>query len=137
MVDARGIPTVSTHRWGPGGRLTLEHEGRVIEAVVVKLQAGRYEVWLDGERHVVEAERRKHGGGSNESEDALVAPMPAKVVRIAVKQGDTVEDGQTLVVLESMKMELAVTAPRSGRIKAIGAFEGVASTLGEGYVQHI
>jgi acetyl/propionyl-CoA carboxylase alpha subunit len=80
VVDARGIPPVSAHRWGPGGRLTLEHEGRVIEAVVIKLQAGRYEVWLDGERHLVEAERRKHGGGSNESEDALVAPMPAKVV---------------------------------------------------------
>jgi len=95
----------------------------MIEAVVVKLAAGRYEVWVDGERHPVEAERRKQGGGSNESEDVLVAPMPAKVVRIAVAQGDTVEDGQTLVVLESMKMELGVTAPRSGRIKSIGAFE--------------
>lgn len=123
MVDARAVPPVSAHRWGPGGRLTLEHEDRVVEAVVVRLQAGRYEVWLDGERHLVEAERRRQGQGSNESEDALVAPMPAKVVRIAVKQGDTVEDGQTLVVLESMKMELGVSAPRSGRIKSIGAFE--------------
>ena len=114
---------MSAHRWGPGGRLTLEHEGRVIEAVVVKVQAGRYEVWLDGERHLVEAERKRQGGGSNESEDVLVAPMPAKVVRIAVAQGDSVEDGQTLVVLESMKMELGVTAPRNGRIKSIGAFE--------------
>jgi len=114
---------VSAHRWGPGGRLTLEHEGRVIEAVVVKVQAGRYEVWLDGERHLVEAERRAHKGGSNESEDALVAPMPAKVVRIAVAQGDSVEDGQTLVVLESMKMELGVTAPRAGKVQRIGAFE--------------
>ena len=93
----------------------------MIEAVVVKLAAGRYEVWLDGERHLVEAERRARQGGSNESEDALVAPMPAKVVRIAVAQGDTVEDGQTLVVLESMKMELGVTAPRAGTVKSIGA----------------
>ena len=123
MVDARGVPPVSAHRWGPGGRLTIDHEDRVVEAVVIKLQAGRYEVWLDGERHLVEAERRRQGQSSNESEDALVAPMPAKVVRIAVAQGDTVEDGQTLVVLESMKMELGVTAPRSGRIKSIGAFE--------------
>jgi len=114
---------VSAHRWGANGRLTLEHEGRVIEAVVVKLAAGRYEVWLDGERHLVEAERRKQGSGSNESEDALVAPMPAKVVRIAVAQGDMVEDGQTLVVLESMKMELGVTAPRAGKVQKIGAFE--------------
>ena len=114
---------MSAHRWGPNGRLTFEHEDRVIEAVVVKLAPGRYEVWLDGERHLVEAERRARQGGSNESEDALVAPMPAKVVRIAVAQGDMVEDGQTLVVLESMKMELGVTAPRNGKVQRIGAFE--------------
>jgi biotin carboxyl carrier protein len=117
---------VIAHRWSPGGRLTLTLEdGRVVEAVVVKQAAGRYEVWIDGERHAVEEERRGRGGhGSNESDDALVAPMPAKVVRIAVAKGDLVEDGQTLVVLESMKMELGVTAPRAGRIMKIDAEVG-------------
>jgi 3-methylcrotonyl-CoA carboxylase alpha subunit len=114
---------VSAHRWGPGGRLTLTEGDRAIAAVVVKLGAGRYEVWLEGERHVIEAERRRGASGNNESEDALVAPMPAKVVRIAVKAGDEVTDGQTLVVLESMKMELGVTAPRAGRVQKIGAIE--------------
>jgi biotin carboxyl carrier protein len=47
--------------------------------------------------------------------------MPAKVVRIAVAKGDLVEDGQTLVVLESMKMELGVTAPRAGRVMKVDA----------------
>jgi biotin carboxyl carrier protein len=113
---------VSAHRWAPGGRLIVTgDDGRVVEAVVVKLQAGRYEVWLDGERHLVEAERRRGGSGSNESEDTLVAPMPAKIVRIAAQAGDEVTDGQTLVVLESMKMELGVTAPRAGRVQSIGA----------------
>jgi acetyl/propionyl-CoA carboxylase alpha subunit len=114
---------VIAHRWSPGGRLTLTLEdGRVVEAVVVKQAAGRYEVWIDGERHIVEQERRGRGGhGSNESDDALVAPMPAKVVRIAVAKGDLVEDGQTLVVLESMKMELGVTAPRAGRVMKVDA----------------
>jgi biotin carboxyl carrier protein len=117
---------VIAHRWSPGGRLTLTLEdGRVVEAVVVKQAAGRYEVWIDGERHIVEQERRGRAGhGSNESDDALVAPMPAKVVRITVAKGDTVEDGQTLVVLESMKMELGVTAPRAGRVMKIGAEVG-------------
>jgi biotin carboxyl carrier protein len=50
--------------------------------------------------------------------------MPAKVVRITVSKGDTVEDGQTLVVLESMKMELGVTAPRAGKVQKIGAEVG-------------
>ena len=113
------------HRWAPGGRLILTLEDRTVEAVVIKLQAGRYEVWLDGERHVIEQERKGRAGhGSNESDDQLVAPMPAKVVRISVKPGDTVEDGQTLVVLESMKMELGVTAPRSGKVQKIGAEVG-------------
>ena len=114
------------HHWSPGGRLTFTLEdGRVVQAVVIKLQAGRYEVWLDGERHVVEQERRGRSGHSgNESDDALVAPMPAKVVRIGVKPGDMVEDGQTLVVLESMKMELGVTAPRAGKVQKVGAEVG-------------
>ena len=115
---------MNAHRWSPGGRLSVDVDGRTVEAVVIRLQAGRYEVWLDGERHVVEGERKRRGGSANnESDDALVAPMPAKVVRIAVKPGDAVEDGQTLVVLESMKMELGVTAPRAGRVQRIGAFE--------------
>ena len=70
------------------------------------------------------AKRPCSSHGSNESDDALVAPMPAKVVRIAVAKGDLVEDGQTLVVLESMKMELGVTAPRAGRIMKIDAEVG-------------
>ena len=47
--------------------------------------------------------------------------MPAKVIRIAIAAGDTVTEGQTLVVLESMKMELGVTAPRAGRVQKLGA----------------
>ena len=113
---------MNAHRWGANGRLTVTVDERTVEAVVVKLAAGRYEVWLDGERHLVAAQRQGRGGhGSNESADDLVAPMPAKVVRIAVKPGDDVEDGQTLVVLESMKMELGVTAPRAGRVMKVGA----------------
>ena len=110
-------------RWGNGGRLELTAAGRACEATVVRARDGRYEVWIDSERHVVEEERRgATGDGEGESDDdALTAPMPAKVVKIAVAAGDTVTDGQTLVVLESMKMELGVTSPRAGRVKRVGA----------------
>ena len=47
--------------------------------------------------------------------------MPAKIVRVHVAAGDAVTDGQALIVLESMKMELAVTAPRAGRVLRVGA----------------
>ena len=53
----------------------------------------------------------------------VASPIQGTVVSIDVGPGDTVQRGQPLVVLESMKMELGVTAPRSGRLMRIGAFE--------------
>jgi acetyl/propionyl-CoA carboxylase alpha subunit len=108
-------------RWSTGGRLLLTVAGRACEATVVRARDGRYEVWIDSERHVAEEERRGAAGGAEAEDDALTAPMPAKVVKIAVAAGDDVADGQTLVVLESMKMELGVTSPRAGRVKRVGA----------------
>ena len=50
---------------------------------------------------------------------ALSAPMPARVAHIAVEPGQQVDAGQTLLVLEAMKMELPITAPRAGVIASI------------------
>jgi acetyl/propionyl-CoA carboxylase alpha subunit len=52
-------------------------------------------------------------------QDALSAPMPATVVRINVAAGDTVKDGDVLVLLEAMKMELPVRAPRDGVVARV------------------
>lgn len=121
------------HRWAGGGRLVLTLGERTVEAIVLKAHGGGYEVWIGGERHLVDEERRgarAHAGGADD--DVMVAPMPAKVVRLTVKAGDDVTDGQTLVVLESMKMELGVTAPRAGRVKQVGADVKVGAILPAG-----
>lgn len=55
---------------------------------------------------------------------SLTAPMPATVRRVAVKVGDTVTRGDTLVILEAMKMELPVRAPATGTIRAVHCHEG-------------
>jgi 3-methylcrotonyl-CoA carboxylase alpha subunit len=55
---------------------------------------------------------------------SLTAPMPATVRRVAVKVGDTVTRGDTLVILEAMKMELPVRAPATGTIQAVHCHEG-------------
>ena len=55
---------------------------------------------------------------------ALTAPMPATVIRIHVKAGDTVTKGQVLMLLEAMKMELPIRSPRDGVVKAIGCQVG-------------
>jgi len=47
------------------------------------------------------------------------AEMVANVWRVVVAEGDHVEDGDTLVILESMKMEIPVAAPRDGTVAAI------------------
>jgi biotin carboxyl carrier protein len=68
------------------------------------------------------------GGRSTRSttrdQDALAPPMSATVVRIAVAPGDHVKQGDLLVSLEAMKMELPIRAPRDGVIKAVHCREG-------------
>jgi biotin carboxyl carrier protein len=47
------------------------------------------------------------------------SPMPAKVVRISVNVGDHVKEGDELIVIESMKMEMIISAPVSGVVRKI------------------
>ena len=56
-------------------------------------------------------------GGENSNQ--IVAPMPGQVIEISTAVNDVVEAGQTLIVLEAMKMEHSLVAPRSGTIAAI------------------
>jgi 3-methylcrotonyl-CoA carboxylase alpha subunit len=51
----------------------------------------------------------------------VAAPMPGRIVLVKAKPGDTVEAGQELLVMEAMKMELSLKAPRAGTIESIGA----------------
>jgi biotin carboxyl carrier protein len=53
------------------------------------------------------------------SEGAVTAIMPGKIVRILVAQGDVVEEGDVVCILEAMKMENELKAPKAGTIKAL------------------
>lgn len=55
---------------------------------------------------------------------AVRAPLPGKVVSIKCSVGDNVRAGDTVFILESMKMENAIAAPKSGRVKEIPVTEG-------------
>lgn len=82
-------------------------------------------VYFDGNLYeftvVRAAGGRKRAGGHH---DALMAPMPATVRKINVKVGDRIARGDTLIVLEAMKMELPVKAAASGAVEAINCREG-------------
>jgi 3-methylcrotonyl-CoA carboxylase alpha subunit len=54
----------------------------------------------------------------------VIAPMPGRIVLVKTQAGDQVEQGQDLLVMEAMKMELALKAPRAGTIESIGAAQG-------------
>ncbi len=63
--------------------------------------------------------------GGEEANDALIAaPMPGKVTRLLAAAGDPVERGQVLAILEAMKMEHRVLAPRDGQVKTVHVAEG-------------
>jgi acetyl-CoA carboxylase biotin carboxyl carrier protein len=53
------------------------------------------------------------------SDTSVLSELNAVVLTIAVATGDRVQNGDTLIVLESMKMEIPVTAPRDGTVTAI------------------
>ncbi|RDI99936.1 ATP-grasp domain-containing protein [Dyella solisilvae] len=78
-----------------------------------------------GHRHAFEraaafAWAAKEGAGGNQ----IVAPMPGRIVLVKAKPGDTVQEGQELLVMEAMKMELALKAPRAGAIESVSAAQG-------------
>lgn len=80
-------------------------------------------VYLDGEVHEFEVQRpgRRTGSAHHTS---LSAPMPATVLRIDVAPGAAVKRGETLLVLEAMKMELPVRAPSDGVVRTVSCREG-------------
>ena len=60
-----------------------------------------------------------HAEGAQDEKGALTAPMPGKVVSFAVKAGDWVKAGQSLAVMEAMKMEHTIAAPKDGKVKEL------------------
>ncbi len=83
-------------------------------------------LWLDGDLHIfrhADGRRRGSAAGADVSGDIL-APMPGAVLNVLVAEGERVERNQTVVVMESMKMELLITAPRDGVVRRVSVQPG-------------
>lgn len=78
-------------------------------------------VWVSIEGDVFEfrVSQGARARSSARDQDAFTPPMAATVVRVLVKPGDAVHNGDTLVALEAMKMELPIRAPRDGVVRAV------------------
>ena len=74
-------------------------------------------IHLDGQIHIVSIDEQGAGGGADDG--GMTAPMPGKILEIMCNVGDEVEAGQTLIVMEAMKMEHRIIANSPGSITAI------------------
>jgi len=74
---------------------------------------------------------RKHGALEAEGRQQVFAPMPGKVIRILVQEGDTVEAGQGLLVVEAMKMQNEIRSPKGGTVERLHVKEGQPVNAGE------
>jgi len=99
---------------------------------------GQYVLWIDGARFDVEAlDERMRAIRSLAAATAkptgpapLIAPRPGMIVRLNVAQGDAVEPGQGLVVMEAMKMENELRATSRGTVKRVLVSAGTAVEKG-------
>ena len=109
------------------------------QSVVVEVGGKRLEVILPGGLTFgggggakKKAPKRTGGGkaGAGASGDALTTPMQGTIVKIAVEEGQVVEVGELVVVLEAMKMEQPINAHKSGTITGLTATVGLTVTNG-------
>jgi acetyl-CoA/propionyl-CoA carboxylase biotin carboxyl carrier protein len=82
-------------------------------------------VWVARDGHHLEARTaRAARAGAAAGSGSLEAPMPGTVLMVNVANGDMVEEGDVLIVVESMKMELAIVAPAAGRVAGLEVTPG-------------
>ncbi|HKM89982.1 MAG TPA: biotin/lipoyl-containing protein [Candidatus Acidoferrales bacterium] len=140
-----------------GWRLSGTLDGQPLEADAVEVSPGIYSILRDGRAFEVRVERaaagltvvvggqrvearvvdprqwqgRRGGAVEVEGRQQIVAPMPGKVVRVLVQQGEKVEAGRGLLVVEAMKMQNEIRSPKTGTVERLLVTEGQAVNAGE------
>ena len=131
---------------GHHGRYAIEIDGATHPVEGARLTAGLLELRIHDQARRLRVHRRGHrltlhdgdrratletvpayrrtAGGDGGGDSRIIAPMPGRVVMVKAQVGDSVEAGQELLVMEAMKMELAVKAPRAGVVAEVRAAAG-------------
>ena len=94
------------------------------EHLVTEVNGKRFEIYVHAPEPVHKRHRAKQGASGGSTGTALTSPMQGTVVKIAVEEGQHVEVGELVMVLEAMKMEQPLSAHRSGVIANLSAVIG-------------
>ena len=94
------------------------------EKLVAEVNGKRFEILVHAPEPVVKRHRAKQASAGSASGTGLASPMQGTVVKIAVEEGQSVEAGDLIIVLEAMKMEQPLNAHKSGVIKNLKATIG-------------
>ena len=110
-----------------GGRLSLLIDAHSYEVAVERRGAGHVVVHVNGSEVPVAVGRRGAAvpGAAAIGPAAVIAPMPGRIVKLLVKAGDLVAARQGVIVVEAMKMENELRAPKAGTVREVRVVEGV------------
>ena len=122
-VDLASIDGTSFFSLLIGTRSYEVYVDRQKDVYYIMIEGDRYEVRVEDERL---RQLRSLGGAKHEEagEAAVVAPMPGLVVAVLVEEGQHVKLGDGVVILEAMKMENEIRAPRDGVVKSVRVSPG-------------
>ncbi len=122
VIGDRGLDLERVH--AGGGRLDLLLEGTPLTAFVSSDGAKRW-VTVNGRTYrLTKSSGARRAGAAAGGQNTLLAPMPGQVLAVHVEVGDQVSTGQTLLLLEAMKMEIRMQAPRDGVVKRLRVAQG-------------
>lgn len=128
IVTLNASDAIASKVMANGDLVGLHHENKVEAHVLARDFASRtYNIRLRGNTYKIklqntldqQIEEMGLSLGNKATTSMVDAPMPGLILDVLVKEGDTVEEGDGLLVLEAMKMENKLVAPRSGVIKTV------------------
>jgi acetyl-CoA/propionyl-CoA carboxylase biotin carboxyl carrier protein len=137
VVESEGLAQEAEQLSHETTSVPVSSDGRLRERVTtVELGGRRYEVTaLVPEPPYAELARRRRertaGGAHGAAKDALVTPMQGTVLSVNVKEGDAVQAGQVICVVEAMKMENEIAAHLDGVVTELSVEPGQAVTTGQ------
>ena len=117
------------------GQLKIKLGDRVIKCVITEGEKDKF-VFVDGDVFKVSnVELTGVEKTKKKEEDNLGSPISGKVVSVKVKNGDTVKEGDVLMVIEAMKMEYLIRAPYNGKVEKVNFKEKDQIEIGQNTVE--